>query len=214
MRKQRGVTMIGWLFLLAPVAVVLYAVIRVGPEYLNYYKVVQALKETASQLKSDETLSPASIRGAVVLASLTLRPTGLCNERDAVVDAVAAARGTPTLARAGGLLPAGGHRQRDGADRDGEGPAWREHGHPAARRHPAGDRRGGAQPARLQLEPDPGAALGRGADHVPRLHQPARWLQRRADPLARLVRPLPGQLPRHGRGRADQRDRQAPWQRG
>ena len=31
MRKQRGVTMIGWIFLLAPVAVVLYAGIRVGP---------------------------------------------------------------------------------------------------------------------------------------------------------------------------------------
>ena len=58
MRKQRGVTMIGWIFLLIPVAVVLYAGIRVAPEYLNYYKVVTALKETASQLKGDETLSP------------------------------------------------------------------------------------------------------------------------------------------------------------
>jgi hypothetical protein len=36
MRKQRGVTTIGWIFLLAPVAVVLYAGIRVAPEYLNY----------------------------------------------------------------------------------------------------------------------------------------------------------------------------------
>ena len=40
MRRQRGVTMIGWIFLLIPVALVLYAGIRVGPEYLNYYKVV------------------------------------------------------------------------------------------------------------------------------------------------------------------------------
>jgi hypothetical protein len=61
MRKQRGVTMIGWIFLLVPVAIVLYAGIRVGPEYLNYYKVVTALKETATQLKSDETLSPGTI---------------------------------------------------------------------------------------------------------------------------------------------------------
>ena len=53
MRKQRGVTMIGWIFLLAPMAVVLYAGIRVGPEYLNYYKVLTAMKETASKLKSD-----------------------------------------------------------------------------------------------------------------------------------------------------------------
>ena len=46
-------------------AIVLYAGIRVGPVYLNYYKVVTAMKETASQLKSDETLSPATIRGAL-----------------------------------------------------------------------------------------------------------------------------------------------------
>ena len=65
MRKQRGVTMIGWIFLLAPMAVVLYAGIRVIPEYLNYYKVVTALKETAAQLKGDDTLSPAGIRAAV-----------------------------------------------------------------------------------------------------------------------------------------------------
>jgi hypothetical protein len=65
MRKQRGVTMIGWLFLLAPMAVVLYACIRVGPEYMNYYKVVSALSETASKLKSDETLSPAIIRNSL-----------------------------------------------------------------------------------------------------------------------------------------------------
>jgi hypothetical protein len=65
MRKQRGVTMIGWIFLLVPVAIVLYAGIRVGPEYLNYYKVLTALKETASQLKSDETLSPGIIHSAI-----------------------------------------------------------------------------------------------------------------------------------------------------
>jgi len=57
MRKQRGVTFIGWVFLLAPMAVVLYAGLRVGPEYLNYYKVIQAMKETASALKSDGELS-------------------------------------------------------------------------------------------------------------------------------------------------------------
>lgn len=64
-RNQRGVTMIGWIFLLIPVALVLYAGIRVGPEYLNYYKVITALKETATSLKGDETLSPNTIRAAV-----------------------------------------------------------------------------------------------------------------------------------------------------
>ena len=65
MRRQRGVTMIGWIFLLAPMAVMLYAGIRVGPEYLNYYKVLTAMKETASKLKSDGTLNAATIRSAL-----------------------------------------------------------------------------------------------------------------------------------------------------
>ena len=65
MRKQRGVTMIGWIFLLIPMVIVLYAGIRVGPEYVDYYKVVTAMKETASGLESDETLTPASIRSAL-----------------------------------------------------------------------------------------------------------------------------------------------------
>ena len=65
MRKQRGVTFIGWIFLLTPMAIVLYAGIRVGPEYLNYYKVVQAMKETATALKSDEALNPQAIRNGL-----------------------------------------------------------------------------------------------------------------------------------------------------
>jgi Domain of unknown function (DUF4845) len=65
MRKQRGVTMIGWIFLLVPLAIVLYAGIRLAPEYLNYYKVITALKETASQFKGDDSISPGALIGAV-----------------------------------------------------------------------------------------------------------------------------------------------------
>ncbi len=65
MRKQRGVTMIGWIFLLIPVAIVLYAGIRVTPEYLGYYKLVVAMKETATQLKGDETLDPKAVTRAL-----------------------------------------------------------------------------------------------------------------------------------------------------
>jgi len=64
-RRQRGVTAIGWVFLLVPLAIVGYAGIRVGPEYLNYYKVVQALKETATKLKSDDALSQQAIRASI-----------------------------------------------------------------------------------------------------------------------------------------------------
>lgn len=64
-RRQRGITAIGWVFLLVPVAIVVYGGIRVAPHYMNYYKVSQALKETAVQLKSDEALTVQSIRSAV-----------------------------------------------------------------------------------------------------------------------------------------------------
>jgi len=64
-RRQRGVTAIGWIFLLIPMAIFVYGCIRVGPEYLNYYKVLQALKETATQLKSDEALTAQTIRGSI-----------------------------------------------------------------------------------------------------------------------------------------------------
>jgi len=65
MRRQRGVTFIGWVFLLTPMAIVLYAGIRIGPEYLNHYKVVQALNAAATQLKSDEALNPTTITKAI-----------------------------------------------------------------------------------------------------------------------------------------------------
>lgn len=65
-RKQSGVTLIGWIFLLTPMAIVLYAGLRIGPEYFAYYKCVSAMKETASQLKSDPTLTKASIVSALV----------------------------------------------------------------------------------------------------------------------------------------------------
>src|SRR5262245_3212977 len=63
--QQRGVTMIGWIFLLIPMAIVVYGGIRLAPKYLAYYKLVTAMKETASQLKSDETLTPTLIRGSL-----------------------------------------------------------------------------------------------------------------------------------------------------
>ena len=65
MRRQRGVTMIGWIFLLIPMALTIYAGIRVGPVCLNYWKVVQAMKTTAGEFKNDETISVTEIRNAL-----------------------------------------------------------------------------------------------------------------------------------------------------
>src|SRR5882724_2623060 len=41
--RQQGITSIGWLVLLAPFAIVLYAGIRLAPLYLNYMKVVREI---------------------------------------------------------------------------------------------------------------------------------------------------------------------------
>jgi hypothetical protein len=62
MRRQRGVTMIGWIFLLIPMALTLYAAIRIGPVYLNYWRIIDAMQKTATELRSDETLNANTIQ--------------------------------------------------------------------------------------------------------------------------------------------------------
>jgi hypothetical protein len=47
--RQRGVTFIGWLFLLVPVGVLLYAGIRLTPVYLEYMKVVRTLDQVKAE---------------------------------------------------------------------------------------------------------------------------------------------------------------------
>jgi uncharacterized protein DUF4845 len=49
--RQKGVTAIGWLFLLAPLAIVIYAGIRLAPVYLNYMKVAKAMEQSVSEFK-------------------------------------------------------------------------------------------------------------------------------------------------------------------
>ena len=55
-RRQRGVTALGWLFLLIPVAIVFYAGIRLAPVYLNYMNVARSLEETASSFEDGSTV--------------------------------------------------------------------------------------------------------------------------------------------------------------
>lgn len=56
MRKnQRGVTFIGWLFLLTPVAIVGYAGIRLTPIYLNYSRVAQSMEQTAQESRAGDS---------------------------------------------------------------------------------------------------------------------------------------------------------------
>ena len=63
--RQTGITFIGWLFLLTPVALVGYAGIRLVPMYLNYMKVAKALEQTASENTGETTLNVDSVRRAL-----------------------------------------------------------------------------------------------------------------------------------------------------
>ena len=60
--RQAGITFIGWLFLLTPVAIVGYAAIRLTPVYLNYMKVAKTLKQTAAEYKDETVLNPVAVR--------------------------------------------------------------------------------------------------------------------------------------------------------
>lgn len=49
--KQTGVTLIGWIILLIPLAICGYAGIRLTPIYLNYMSVARTLEQVKSEFK-------------------------------------------------------------------------------------------------------------------------------------------------------------------
>jgi hypothetical protein len=51
-KKEKGVTAIGWVFLLTPLVILAYAGIRLTPVYLNYMKVVRAMQQAAADNRS------------------------------------------------------------------------------------------------------------------------------------------------------------------
>ena len=66
MQRQRGVTLIGWLVLLIPLALVVYAGIRLLPVYLNYLDVAHTLDEVAGEYRSGAgQVSADQIRTAI-----------------------------------------------------------------------------------------------------------------------------------------------------
>jgi Domain of unknown function (DUF4845) len=62
--SQRGVTLIGWIILLVPLAICVFGVIRLTPIYLNYMSVVKNLNLIASENKG-ETSTADSLRGSL-----------------------------------------------------------------------------------------------------------------------------------------------------
>jgi hypothetical protein len=63
--QQRGITLIGWIILLVPLAVVVYAGIRLTPVYLNYMKVARSLDQVASEVHGGETTNSGTLRNAL-----------------------------------------------------------------------------------------------------------------------------------------------------
>jgi hypothetical protein len=62
--RQTGVTAVGWLVLLTPLAIVLYSAMRLTPIYFNYMEVGKAIEQVASELKGSAA-EPVSIRTAI-----------------------------------------------------------------------------------------------------------------------------------------------------
>jgi hypothetical protein len=58
-RHQRGVTTLGWIILLIPVAIVFYAGVRITPIYLNYMNVTHVLNEIQSEIPAEGATADA-----------------------------------------------------------------------------------------------------------------------------------------------------------
>jgi Domain of unknown function (DUF4845) len=63
--KQTGVTFIGWIILLTPMALCGYVGIRLAPVYLNYMKVARTLESVKTEFKGSEAGSQQAIRTSV-----------------------------------------------------------------------------------------------------------------------------------------------------
>ncbi len=61
-KRQAGITFIGWLVLLIPVAIVAYMAIRLIPIYLNHMKVSSAVEQAADEARAETTVSPGMVR--------------------------------------------------------------------------------------------------------------------------------------------------------
>jgi hypothetical protein len=60
--RQAGITFIGWVVLLIPLAIVAFAGLKLAPIYMNHMKVVTALEQTADANKGQDNMSAAPFR--------------------------------------------------------------------------------------------------------------------------------------------------------
>lgn len=62
--RERGVTFLGWIVILIPVGMVLYAGIRLTPVYLEYTKIARTLEQVGDEF-TDQTLETRVLRAAI-----------------------------------------------------------------------------------------------------------------------------------------------------
>jgi hypothetical protein len=63
MRKnEQGVTFIGWILLLLPVAVFLYCAIRLTPVYMNYMAVARSMEQMKTEVTDGSPVNPVALR--------------------------------------------------------------------------------------------------------------------------------------------------------
>ena len=62
--RERGVTFLGWILILIPVGMVLYAGIRLTPVYLEYTKIARTLEQVGDEF-SDQTIETRVLRAAI-----------------------------------------------------------------------------------------------------------------------------------------------------
>ena len=63
--KQAGVTLIGWIILLIPVAICGYSGLRLAPVYLNYMKVSKTLEQLKTEIKGTDAGNATVIRNTI-----------------------------------------------------------------------------------------------------------------------------------------------------
>jgi hypothetical protein len=62
--RQRGVTFIGWLFLLVPIGILVYAGIRLTPIYLEYMNIARTLEQVKTEFDGNGP-TPSTIRNSI-----------------------------------------------------------------------------------------------------------------------------------------------------
>jgi hypothetical protein len=60
--RQTGITLIGWIVLLLPLAVVAYAGLRLAPKYLVYTEVSRSLRQMATEFADDPQVSISTLK--------------------------------------------------------------------------------------------------------------------------------------------------------